>query len=523
MNAPTSTAGWAVRAALLLACGVAHAAAEPLPPTLELLPGELHSVSVEQLARVAIGDPHVADITVVSERELLIQAKQAGTTYLIVWDHRGRSTVKIDVMNRAPEELLAQLRRVLDQLGLGDVQLKREGEKILVIGQVPSEEDRDRIEQVVALFAGAANLTTVPTVPPPPVLTPPMVQLSVQVVEINRTDLERLGVKWSESLATSEPSGTDLTPSDLFFRWGTSLTRTSVSATLNALVSKNRARLLAEPKLTTSSGKTAEAFLGGEVPILSSQTAGLGTGTVSTNIEFKEFGVKLKVTPTVSPETGKIVTKLDSEVSAIDTGSAINVGGISVPGFKTRKTQTEIVAESGETIVVAGLLQSEDSKVVSQVPGLGEIPVFGRLFRSPEFQNRETELVITVTPLLMVDAAATADKVLALEEALASAEVAGAVEDPKLRYLLQIQDRIAKAMRYPQRERELGIEGRVKLRLHLFADGTLGRALVAESSGIEALDLEALKAAETQSPYPPFPSQLSQQEVWLDVPVIFRP
>ena len=110
-----------------------------------------------------------------------------------------------------------------------------------------------------------------------------------------------------------------------------------------------------------------------------------------------------------------------------------------------------------------------------------------------------------------------------LRPKMAVAEVTASVDDPRLRYALQIQERIAKAMRYPQREKELNLEGRVKLKLHLFADGTLGRVTGSESSGVESLDLEALKAAESQAPYPGFPSQLVQKELWLEVPVIFRP
>ncbi len=511
-------AGW-----LLLLAGGLASAAESLPPSLELGRGELQSVSVENLTRVAIGDPRVADVTVVSASELLIQAKDQGRTDLIVWDVRGRNTIAISVVDRAPEKVMEQLARILEQLNLPDAQVKRESDKVYIVGEVPAKEDQDRIEQVAAMFSGVVNLTTVPAVPPPPEVLPSMVRLSVQVVEINRSDLERLGVKWSESLGVTQPAATDFTFREALERWGTGLSRASITATLNALVTQSRARLLAEPKLVTSSGKTAESFLGGEVPILKAQTSGLASGTVTTNIEFKEFGVKLKMTPTVSADKLRITTKMESEVTALDTGNAIVVAGISVPGFKLRKTQTEVVTASGETIIIAGLMQSEDSKAVSQVPALGSVPVIGRLFRSPEFQTRQTELVISITPDLLEDPADTAEKTLALEQALASAEVASAVEDPKLRYALQIQDRIAKAMRYPQRERELGLEGRVKLRLHLFADGSVGRAMVAESSGVEALDLEALKAAETQAPYPAFPRQLGQQDVWLDVPVIFRP
>lgn len=194
-----------------------------------------------------------------------------------------------------------------------------------------------------------------------------------------------------------------------------------------------------------------------------------------------------------------------------------------MPGFKTRKTSTEVTTKSGETIVIAGLLQSEDSKSVSQVPGLGDMPVVGRLFRSPEVKSKNTELVIAVTPELKVDEGMEADRTFALEQALAVAEVTASVEDPRLRYALQVQDRIAKALRYPKREGELKLDGRVKLKLHLFADGTLARVMVAQSSGIEALDMEALKAAESQSPYPAFPTQMLERELWIEVPVIFRP
>ena len=97
------------------------------------------------------------------------------------------------------------------------------------------------------------------------------------------------------------------------------------------------------------------------------------------------------------------------------------------------------------------------------------------------------------------------------------------VDDPTLRYALQVQQRLAKAVHYPMRESELGMSGHVKLRLHLFRDGTLGRATVSESSGVDSFDMEAVKAAESQSPYPPFPSEVPQQDLWLELPVLFRP
>lgn len=496
-------------------------AAEPLPPRLELALGELQSVTVEEVSRVAIGDPAIADVSVVSANEVLVQAHTPGTTSLVVWDQRGRSSVEIRVIDRSTDETMEQLQRVLEQLNYPDTDVKQEGRKVYVVGQVPSDTDRARVDQVLTMFPGAVNLTTARPVPTPPTPVPALVRLNVQMVELTRLDLEKLGVKWSEALALTEPAGSDLTLKDTLYKWGTSLNRTSVTATLNALIRTNRGRLLAEPKLVTTSGKPAESFLGTQIPILSATNTG-STGAISQEVEFKDVGVLLKITPTVQEDGETILTALESEVSTTDDATAITVSNTTVPGIKTRKARTEIITKSGETIVVAGLVQSEDSKVVDKVPGVGSVPVLGRLFRSPQFQNKETELVVAVTPELMRDVEQTADKELALEQALSSAEVAGAVEDPRLRYALQIQDRIAKALRYPQRERELGLEGRVTVRVHVFADGTLGRAIIAQSSGIESLDAEALKAAETQAPYPPIPSSLTLKDVWLDIPVIFR-
>jgi TonB family protein len=110
-----------------------------------------------------------------------------------------------------------------------------------------------------------------------------------------------------------------------------------------------------------------------------------------------------------------------------------------------------------------------------------------------------------------------------LEQALTSAELMSSVEDPSLRYALQVQDRIAKAIRYPLREQDLSVSGRVKVRLHLFRDGSLGQAIVSESSGVDAFDQEAIKVTEAQAPYPPFPSGLVQPDLWLEIPVLFRP
>lgn len=500
--------------------------ASPTAP-IALSPSQIFTLPAEGVQRIAIGNPSVLDVTIVSPNELLLQAKGGGTSDLFVWDAQGQRQFIVSVVDpqsTAAADQLMELKEILQQLELGGVNVTMRGDRYFLSGSVDSEAQFAQIEQLVTTYGESmVNLVTVrPTMPPAEPETP-LVRLSVQVLEINRSDLERLGVNWSSDVAVTDETVTaDGTLSDALWRWGTTAKRSAISAKLNALVQKNKARILAEPKLVTASGKEARSFVGGEKPVPTTSTQGVTSGTVSTSIDFKPFGVELLMTPTVLPD-GRIKTEMEAKISSVDESIGITVNAIPVPGFKERSTKTSLMTSSGETIVVAGLLQSEDSETVAQVPALGGIPVFGRLFRSPEYKNSQSELVIAVTPELVVDEAKLADRTVALEQALASAEVASSVEDPRLRYALMIQDRISKALRYPQREKELNIDGRVKLRLHLFADGTLGRVNVAESSGIEALDLEAVKAAESQSPYPAFPAQVIERELWLEVPVIFRP
>ena len=514
---------------------VAHAAVveraavnpvEPLAASMSLETGEIRSLRVNDVTRIAIGNPDVLDVTVASSRELLLQAKAAGTTTLLLWDQKGQRAWTVEVVDRAPTELQGQLRKLLAELQFPDLKVKRERSKLFVTGQVSRQEELDRLEQILSAFPGATNLVTV-AVPPAPLIGEegPLVKLSVQILELNRTDLDKLGVKWSEGFTVTQPEATDRTLNEAIFRWGTGLTRGSAAMTLSALVQRNRARILSEPKLVTVSGKEASSFIGLEVPIITASTFGTTTATASTNVEFRKTGVLLKMTPKVLGDQ-RIATTLEAEISGIDKSVALSVPvgsqTVLVPGFKVRKAMTEVTIASGETVIIAGLLETEDSNNVNQVPALGSMPVFGRLFRSPELSSIQRELLIAVTPELVSEAEVTGDKTLAVEQALAVAEVTASVEDPTLRYALQVQDRIAKALRYPLREKELGLSGHVKLRLHLFRDGTLGRALIAESSGIESFDLEALKAAESQSPYPPFPSGVPQKDLWLELPVLFR-
>lgn len=529
-----SLALWGSAAAAAAAAAYASdpsSAGEPISPaTLLLIPGQIQTLTVSEVVRVAVGDPEVADVTIVSPTEVLVQAKKAGSTNLIFWDAQGQRVTTVNVVDPRPETVARELTQLLEQMHYPSLTVKRQGNNVFLMGQADDPAQLATLEQTIAPFEGlVVNLVTIPPAAAVSVESAPLVKLSVQVVEMSRTDLEKLGVKWSESVSLTESTLPAASVADSIMRIGQTVQRSSLLATLNALVEQNRARLLSEPKLVTASGKEASSFIGVEVPVIQATSVGTDSSSVSASIEFRETGVLLRMTPTVleGEDPRRITTVLQAEVSSIDktVGLSVPVGSqtILVPGFKVRKTNTEVTTLSGETIIIAGLLEAEDTNDLSQVPALGNIPVLGRLFRSPTVKSTQRELVIAVTPELMGDEGDAVDRQLALEQALAVAEVTASVDDPRLRYALQVQDRIAKALRYPQREKELNIEGTVKLKLHLFADGTLGRAMVSSSSGIEALDMEALKAAESQAPYPGFPSQLTERELWLEIPVIFRP
>ncbi len=495
---------------------------------VEIKLGELHTVAVNEPTRVAIGNPTVADVSVVNGQELLVIAKKVGETSLMVWDAGGQRRVIITVVDPEPQKLSASLVALLAEPEFARTSVRVDGDKIFLTGTVPTPEAHERLEKLIESFPNAINLVQTPGKAPP--AAEKLIELQVHIMEMEKNFTDKLGVDWVNSLSGTETpfdavSNTDNSLSERLvdmFRVG-SFSRSGLTFVLNAVLTHGKGRLLAAPNLVTSSGKPATSFAGVEIPVVSSTS--VSAGVVTQSVEFKNVGVTLDITPTIvqRPDGERIITALKAKISSVDSGTSIVVSGTTVPGFKTREVNTEIETRPEEAIVISGLLQNEEASSVAKVPALGNMPVLGYLFKSRDVRHTQTELVITVTPRLVRDQGEAADQDRALEQALTSAEVAGAVEDPQLRYALQVQGRIAKAIRYPQREKELSMGGTVKVKLHLFADGSLSRAVVSSSSGIESLDMEALKAAESQAPYPPFPQEFPGRELWLEVPVIFRP
>lgn len=525
--------------------------------TLKLLLGQVESIPTEDLKRVAVGDPAIADVIVLSDHDLLLRAENRGSTTLIVWDAAGQRqwTVVVEGENKIPG-VLASLRRMLDTEGFVRLLLNTEGDQVYVSGRLNTEQEKERLEKLLETFPSVANLTVVALATEQ---TVPLVELEVQLIEVSKSAVQQLGIDWNNSTTITEtPFGAaELTEavahrlSDIV-RVGT-LARNSdggasmgFKATINHMLDEGKARLLAATNQVTLSGKSATTLLGGEIPVITSNS--VSSGGATQNIEFKPIGTILTITPTVSLDLKKINALVEAEVRAVDLSNAITISGQTVPGFRVRKTKTEMMSKPDETIIIAGLLQNEESQSDAKVPKLANVPLFGRLFRNSNYRVAQTELLVAVTPHLPRGHSAT--KLAGLHglampvrptpvprpvpavaapatEPLSGMDLVAPVALPPpapatvTAYARDVQERVANGLALP-RAATTG-SGAVRLRLHVLADGTLDDVRVVQSSGDRSLDETATAAAVSQGPYPAFPTSLTSSDLWLEFPVIFNP
>jgi pilus assembly protein CpaC len=260
-----------------------------------------------------------------------------------------------------------------------DIKVLDDTQEILVLGRKAGTTDlriwsRDG-SSVAYLVQVLGIVDPIPT-PAPVLQAETTILIKAKLIEVRKSALRDIGVEWADVAAgpvLSTDGGLDIT--------------SSLDSIIHLLMSRGDARLLAEPTLTCISGGQADFVVGGEVPIpVQNQDGAL-------NVVFKQFGILLNVEPRAN-ETGLIRTKVGVEVSSVDKSNTV----LGIPGFATRKTNTEMNVQSGAPMIVAGLFSADDAKNVAKVPGLGALPVIGELFKSRQFRRGETELVVLVTP-----------------------------------------------------------------------------------------------------------------------------
>ncbi|NMB38729.1 MAG: hypothetical protein GX994_04040, partial [Firmicutes bacterium] len=248
------------------------------------------------------------------------------------------------------------------------------------------QNEHSRVLEIASLYGEVIDLLTV--------CNPAQVLLQVHVVELNRDAGQQLGIKWgSLNENTFIP---DIIQFEEVAHIGSWVMNRSfmLASQLEALEKEGKAKLLAAPSLLTLSGETASFLVGGEIPIVVT----IGEEQL---IEWREYGVKLDIAPLVFDD--KVRVNINPEVSSLDWNNSIQFSNTKLPGLKTRKTSTTVTVEHGVTVVISGLIQHEELEYIEKVPILGDLPIIGLLFRSVEYQQNQTELVIFVTPWIISD------------------------------------------------------------------------------------------------------------------------
>jgi pilus assembly protein CpaC len=361
--------------------------------------------------RVSVGNADVLDVVVLNPNEFQLVAKSVGTTNLLIWDLQGRPQAAIDIHVGAPHSRLqSELRRILDS---DDIVVDSAGNGIVLKGSVPDAIAMESSLAVARAVLSEEGREAKKIVNLLSVRGQQQVMLKVVIAEMSRTVRREFGTNFNALIEsgnqtyqvfgflqglTSAGDGV-IEVSDMvnlagnFFGMGS---LSNLQVFLDVLDEKGLSKIMAEPTLVARSGETASFLVGGEVPIPIAQGGAFGAITV----EFKDFGVGVGFTPTVlSPD--RIHLEVRPEVSEVDFSFGTDISGIVVPGFNTRRAATAIELGDGQSFAIAGLLRDDVIQLMGQYPWLGQIPLIGALFRSSQFQKRETELVIIVTPHLV--------------------------------------------------------------------------------------------------------------------------
>jgi pilus assembly protein CpaC len=346
--------------------------------------------------RVSVAQPEIADVTIVGANSILVTAKKAGSTQVIIWDEFNRPQV-IDVTVLGDfKGLAAELSAVFPE---NKVEISTANGTIILKGRVPDLETAERMEKVALPYGKVLNFLTVSG--------GQQVMLQVRFAEVSKTATSNLGVNFTGADGTSvfgaltpgQIGPSSVSPAVSVFGGG-KLASVQFEYFLNALKQNNLMRVLAEPNLIASSGETAAFTAGGEIPIPVSQGGGTAGGGAAVTVEYKKFGVQLNFVPVVLGQ-GKIRIKVEPEVSDLDFSNAVRSSGFLIPALTKRTVSTTVELSEGQTFAIAGLLNNRVQATKDMIPILGELPGIGALFRSVQYSRQQTELVVLVTPRLV--------------------------------------------------------------------------------------------------------------------------
>lgn len=388
---------------LVAAClwaAVAGAPANAAAPGLDVVPVEVgtHKLmrEVAGIKRVAVGDPAIADVNVINGREILVTGKKLGLTSLMVWTKAGAAPkeyrIKVDAVTdpskpaRPDPELAAA---VLEP----GASLEGRLPNLLAYRRAKAAAAGDGKLQDQSAVEGDFQVMT-----------------QIKIAEVNRStakryglnlDYLRNGIDGTVAFSSPTPASNLLTDAFNLVVGPTDIgNRETLGGRLSLLETRGVVRVLAEPSLTAMSGQTATFLAGGEFPVPVSQSGSGAGGGAAITVEYKEFGVRLPLTPTVLGKD-RIALKVAPEVSDLDFTAGIQIGGVAVPALTVRRTETTVELGDGESFVISGLVSNNVIANIDKVPGLADIPILGAFFKSVRYDRSEKELIMIVTPRLV--------------------------------------------------------------------------------------------------------------------------
>ncbi len=429
--------------------------AADLASVLEVPSGSSRVVTVPGIAKVAIGDPQIADVKAISTSQVLVNGRQDGRTTLMIWKDNGqRVTYTVVVRKIDPSAIVEEIRKLLGDIA--GINVRIVGDHIYMDGNAYTQEDYDRVQSVLEIYpnvrsfvrvspnakklvannlsaqfqrAGMKNVNarvvgstiflegtveSTDELKRAELITKAvgekvenlltvglrkMILADVQFVELRKNANDQLGIQWpfglsGETTTTMGLTGAIPQAGPLAGSWNVAMGPLTALTNLSLLLQHGYARLLAQPKLVCASGEKAEFLAGGEIPIV--------YVTFNTSmVEWKEYGVILKLEPTADAQ-GNIELKLEGEVSEIDTSVSISQGSsANLPGFRVRRFRSTVGVKHGEAIMLSGVFEHEEQKNVNKVPPFSFIPILGELFKQHVYKEDKEELVIFVRPFII--------------------------------------------------------------------------------------------------------------------------
>lgn len=392
------------------------------------------------IKRVAVTNPEIADVAVVDKRALNVIGKKTGSTSLTVWTADGmRQDFRVCVSG-VDSGLAETIRKAI---GLPKVKVEVVGGKVLLTGTVQNQKEKTLAYRVASLYAGgnggddkALQRTLLgedaqvddgldgddKVINLLEMINPDQINIEAEVIEINSNDAKQIGIEYGADSSVGSPgtwyankSGRDITEyyrdetgkisgnqtyhSNLMRNAGSHwYTRnwlythfSDINARIHTLVTNGHARVISRPNITTMSGKTAGILVGGEIPYPKMNNN-------STSIDYKPYGIKLNLLSPTVDASGNVTSRVFAEVSRLDWGNAVTVDGFKMPATAKSSAETMVNIPSGMTMVIGGLLDSDDTKNISKIPLLGDIPFLGELFKYHNDSKQKSEIMILITP-----------------------------------------------------------------------------------------------------------------------------